>query len=461
MEISLKKTMIAASAGVIFATGIFFYRADIGYEVTFNGQDLGCVQERETITTAVEIVNQDLKEKYGENIVLEQDVDFSMKVINRDNVLKDVDESIDAVVSTYGVPMVEGAVIVIDGEEVASLYSKEEAQKVIDNVLEPYTKESKKSKIVGEPVIKEKVEIVNKQILYKELTEVEKAIDTINQGTDKLKQYTVKDGDTTWDIAVNRGIDVEKLAEANPDKNIEKLHGGDTINLTVVEPYLTIEVVREESVVDKIPFETEYRDDSSIYQGRQKVIIEGRQGLKETISKVLYVNGKESSREVLNQAVLKEPTTETIAKGTKALPIGAGKGAFTLPTSGRVTALNKAGSHSGDKAVDIANNMGTPIKAAADGIVVTASPDGGTLGKYIKINHGSGYSTLYGHLSGIHVEVGQKVRLGEEIGAMGSTGRSTGPHVHFEVRKNGARQVITDYFEGLKVGRHVAPVYLD
>ncbi|WP_303860326.1 peptidoglycan DD-metalloendopeptidase family protein, partial [Alkalibaculum bacchi] len=422
MEISLKKTMIAASAGVIFATGIFFYRADIGYEVTFNGQDLGCVQERETITTAVEIVNQDLKEKYGENIVLEQDVDFSMKIINRDNILKDVDESIDAVVSTYGVPMVEGAVIVIDGEEVASLYSKEEAQKVIDNVLEPYTKESKKSKIVGEPVIKEKVEIVNKQILYKELTEVEKAIDTINQGTDKLKQYTVKDGDTTWDIAVNRGIDVEKLAEANPDKNIEKLHGGDTINLTVVEPYLTIEVVREESVVDKIPFETEYRDDSSIYQGRQKVIIEGRQGLKETISKVLYVNGKESSREVLNQAVLKEPTTETIAKGTKALPIGAGKGAFTLPTSGRVTALNKAGSHSGDKAVDIANNMGTPIKAAADGIVVTASPDGGTLGKYIKINHGSGYSTLYGHLSGIHVEVGQKVRLGEEIAAMGSTG---------------------------------------
>ena len=80
MGISLKKTMIAASAGVIFATGIFFYRADIGYEVTFNGQDLGYVQERETFTTAVEIVDQDLKDKYGENIIFEQNIDFSIKL---------------------------------------------------------------------------------------------------------------------------------------------------------------------------------------------------------------------------------------------------------------------------------------------------------------------------------------------------------------------------------------------
>ena len=85
--------------------------------------------------------------------------------------------------------------------------------------------------------------------------------------------------------------------------------------------------------------------------------------------------------------------------------------------------------------VDIANRMGIPVVTAADGFVVKTGKDRG-LGKYVVINHGYGFKTKYGHLSKIVVRRGQKIVRGEEIGAMGSTGRSTGPHLHYEVLVN-------------------------
>ncbi|MBI5969564.1 MAG: M23 family metallopeptidase [Deltaproteobacteria bacterium] len=86
--------------------------------------------------------------------------------------------------------------------------------------------------------------------------------------------------------------------------------------------------------------------------------------------------------------------------------------------------------------MDIANRMGTPIAATANGIVVQADRDPG-LGKVIGISHGYGIKTVYGHLSEIHVRVGQKVKRGDKIGAMGSTGNSTGPHLHYQLSVNG------------------------
>ena len=89
--------------------------------------------------------------------------------------------------------------------------------------------------------------------------------------------------------------------------------------------------------------------------------------------------------------------------------------------------------HSG---LDIANKTGTPILAAADGKVVSVRSNGG-LGKMIVIDHGFGYKTRYGHLKSYKIKVGQKVKRGDIIAEMGNTGYSTGPHLHYEVLKNG------------------------
>ena len=86
--------------------------------------------------------------------------------------------------------------------------------------------------------------------------------------------------------------------------------------------------------------------------------------------------------------------------------------------------------------MDIGGTTGDPIKASDGGTVTYAGWNGG-YGKFIKIKHDNGYETYYGHLSAINVSVGQKVAQGQTIGKLGNTGRSTGPHLHFEIRKNG------------------------
>ena len=91
--------------------------------------------------------------------------------------------------------------------------------------------------------------------------------------------------------------------------------------------------------------------------------------------------------------------------------------------------------HNGE---DIGAPSGTPILAADSGTVVTNTYNAGGYGNYVVINHGNGYATLYGHMSSSAVTLGQTVAKGQVIGYVGSTGLTTGPHLHFEVRYNGA-----------------------
>ncbi|KXK07724.1 MAG: Murein DD-endopeptidase MepM [Microgenomates bacterium OLB22] len=113
-----------------------------------------------------------------------------------------------------------------------------------------------------------------------------------------------------------------------------------------------------------------------------------------------------------------------------------GSGTFIWPTSGGVSQY-PIWYH---MALDIANRSLPPVLASDTGSVSYAGCISGGYGCHIIIAHGNGFSTLYGHLSRIDVSVGQGVGRGQTIGQMGSTGRSTGPHLHFEIRKNGALQ---------------------
>lgn len=110
------------------------------------------------------------------------------------------------------------------------------------------------------------------------------------------------------------------------------------------------------------------------------------------------------------------------------------------PVSGIITSRfgqRASGKHTG---LDIATSTGTTIVAAAAGTVTYSGNNGGGLGNFIKISHGNGVETVYGHCSKLYVTTGQTVAQGEAIAAVGSTGNSTGPHLHLEIRVNGVRQ---------------------
>jgi murein DD-endopeptidase MepM/ murein hydrolase activator NlpD len=106
------------------------------------------------------------------------------------------------------------------------------------------------------------------------------------------------------------------------------------------------------------------------------------------------------------------------------------------PTRGFVTSGFGFRGRRMHEGIDIANRVGTRINTSADGIVIFTGIKGG-YGKFVMVEHGYGMSTCYGHLHSIDVKEGQRMRRGEKIGTLGNTGRSTGPHLHYEVRING------------------------
>lgn len=110
------------------------------------------------------------------------------------------------------------------------------------------------------------------------------------------------------------------------------------------------------------------------------------------------------------------------------------------PVSGIITSRYGRRSRGNHTGLDIATSTGTTIVAAATGTVTYSGNNGGGLGNYVKISHGNGVETVYAHCSKLYVTAGQTVAQGEAIAAVGSTGNSTGPHLHLEIRVNGASQ---------------------
>ncbi|SDN64615.1 M23 family metallopeptidase [Allokutzneria albata] len=116
------------------------------------------------------------------------------------------------------------------------------------------------------------------------------------------------------------------------------------------------------------------------------------------------------------------------------------RGAFAKPAEGRLTSgfgARWGGSHRG---IDIANAIGTPIRAAAAGVVIDAGPASG-FGLWVRVQHEDGTITTYGHMNTITTRLGAKVAAGEQIATIGNRGQSTGPHLHFEVKLPGGRDV--------------------
>lgn len=179
-----------------------------------------------------------------------------------------------------------------------------------------------------------------------------------------------------------------------------------------------------------------FYDTTPLYKGQKKVKVEGKDGEAQITASVVYVDGREQSRQVLSRIVVSEPVTKVTRVGTKPIPPKSPTGTFMRPFRGIVTSnYGYRGSefHTG---VDFAGPYGSTI-VASDGGTVVFSGWKGNYGYCVIISHGNGLETLYGHCSKLLVSKGQKVAKGESIAKLGSSGRSTGPHVHFEVRKNG------------------------
>ena len=262
--------------------------------------------------------------------------------------------------------------------------------------------------------------------------------------------YEVKKGDTWSEIAEKHGLTSSELKALNPGYDINKLQIGEVLTLSASVPYLTMTVVQRERYVDEVMYDIEYTDTANLYKGDYKVTSAGQYGAADVMATVTYVNGEETERTVLSSVMLKEPVTEQRLRGTKERPTWHPTGTFRWPVSGRITSYFGGRRSPGGigstnhKGIDIAAPRGTPVYAADGGTVTYAGWMSG-YGYLVRIDHGNGYVTYYGHNSSLTVSVGQHVYKGQQITRVGSTGNSTGNHCHFEVRYNGVAKNPLNY----------------
>lgn len=192
-----------------------------------------------------------------------------------------------------------------------------------------------------------------------------------------------------------------------------------------------------------IPFKSVTRKTDTRYVGDSVKAVTGQNGIEESLERIVYVNGEEQSREVLESVVVKTPVDEVVVIGTKRKTINVVESSklkliWPLKRVENQVISSYWGDGRNHQAIDIASPLGTSIYAAQSGTVVTSTYIS-SYGNYILIDHGNGYQTLYAHASKLYVSEGESVAQGQVIATVGSTGNSTGNHLHFEVRKDGTK----------------------
>lgn len=241
---------------------------------------------------------------------------------------------------------------------------------------------------------------------------------------DKIIEYKVESGDTASSIGEKFGLTTETVLWENSLSAGQLLTVGDTLRILPVSG--VAHTVKGGDTIYSV---------AKVHQAAAQAILDFPfndvgEDLALKVGQVLIVpNGAPTP------VVPRPRPVQYIARSqVDQAPIAA-LGQFIWPASGEISQYF-AWYHPAD---DISNLGGGPILAADGGQVVTAGwPDNSGYGNRVIIDHGNGFVTLYAHLSKIYVGVGQYVARGEQIGQMGSTGRSTGTHLHFEVHRNGA-----------------------
>jgi len=249
----------------------------------------------------------------------------------------------------------------------------------------------------------------------------------------KISHYTVQRGDALFSIAKEYNIKPETLLWANSDAlqdNPDNLRVGLTLDIPPTDGVYyqwqagdTLDAIASKFKVNA--------DDILDWPGNNIDLA------NPIITPGTYVMVPGGQRELVQWIV---PVVARGRSGTSSMagascdgPVGTG--GFVWPANNHyLSGYDFSPTHLG---IDIAAGLGAPIYAADSGVVVVAGWNSGGYGNVIMIDHGNGYSTVYGHLSQINVSLCQGVTQGQVIGLAGSTGNATGPHLHFEVRLDG------------------------
>ncbi len=407
------------------------------YVVTVDGTAVGAVSDPSVFEAAVERVERRASDILGYDYDLGHEVSYDFALSERSGV-RSSDSFDDFLFDQIG-EIMESYVLTVNGKFIGASQDRAELTAMLEAIQAPYLTENTTSAAFVEDVsITSRYTPVDVEQDLGDMREV------LTANTSGETTYEVQKGDTFMQIALDNGMTMEELEALNPDVDVNVIYIGQILNVKEIIPYLSVTTTDTEVYTEAIPSPIEEVPDDSMYQGDTRVIDAGSEGVSQVTASVTYVNGHERERNVTESVTVTEPTTKVIAVGTVPRPKTLPTGHFIWPVYGTITSnfgyRYIFGSYSYHSGLDIALAYGSPIAAADGGTVIWAGTGSGSTwsyGNYVIIDHGNGMQTYYAHCSSLAVSVGEKVYQGQTIAYVGSTGRSTGPHCHFQVKING------------------------
>ena len=385
--------MLSISISLIISNYIV-YKKNNSYEISYNDKIVGYCDDKFNAQLLCSNVISDISGRVPDIDV--NNKDFRYKKTDQTievNSLEEIKNNIVEILSLKS-NLVN---LSIKGESYGTIASEAEGKKVLEKIGEIYVRDSNLDE-------KDIISVdVKTNIDYENIKGKKSKLDSIESIADNIVKKNTS----------NNIVDVSIICN---ERRIEKI-------------YPEIQIIRQ--------------DDMYIGESKEE---EGLLGSKEVLLEVSYKNGQKIGEELISEKIIEESKPTIIYKGSKN-PINDGVAFLEHPTrGGYVTSTFGPRWGRNHNGLDIAHNTGDPIYAAFDGVVKECHYENG-YGNKILIQHENNIETIYGHLSKFEINVGDNVRKGDLIGRVGSTGRSTGPHLHFEVRVNGTPVNPAGYIE--------------
>lgn len=427
---------------VVVAAVSVMTNLDLAVAVEYNGQSLGYIADETVYEEASKMLQERIVYEDSDTQI-DTSPNLSLAVVSNSR-LVDEQALVDDMIKSSSSDIVESNGIYIDGTFYGAVTDVKPIEDAVAAILKPYDTGK-----AGETVeLVKPVEVRSGLYMTGTVVDPQEIVELLQSEVAGEVTYTVQEGETPSGVAKKNGISYSEFKALNP-KCEEKFMIGQTVYIAKSEPFMPVKVTRRETYKQETMYETETVSDKKKSISYSKVTQKGVKGVTEITADVSYVNGVEVERDIVSKKVLQKVVNQKIVKGTRK-PSGASSDRINSTGSGSISGLkfmwpvnggyvsSPYGGRRNHKGVDIAAPRGTATYAAEDG-VVTLSRYNGSYGYCIIIDHGNGVQTLYGHASKLIAKVGQKVKKGDVISLVGTTGRSTGNHCHFEIRRNGNR----------------------
>lgn len=451
-------------AGVILSGAVFVASCTLCYTINAQGQSVAFFQDQATYNAAVSQAEAKASRILETDYSLDQTLTLSTTLAPRDQI-EPLSQVTDSILET--IPELEHVYILsVDGTVVGAAQDSAAITHALNLVKEHYTTPNTLSLQLDSQVS------VRYAFLPAEagVSTAQELADLLLAESPRTFDYVVQEGDTLESLLERFSMTQERLQELNPwlilesqtpamgideekteEEQIDQedlaallaaefgtpLEAGFTLTVEQSCPLLLVSTVEEQELTRSITPQLETQPDSTMFTGEQRIIQEGEAGEAAVLSRVVTRCGVPIATTDLRSVTVSEAVPLIVGTGTQPKPQLPDGCLFLWPVRGTISSdygyrfiFGETNFHRG---IDIPAPLGTAINAAADGTVLFAG-ERGTYGNLVIVSHANGFVTYYAHCSKFLVQAGDQVTQGQPIAAVGSTGRSTGPHCHFEVR---------------------------